>query len=280
MWTVVAVPAATAPVALLKVANTNRIPAGFTLVCDIRPSTALLKRFLVIFAPQARQQSQSLPSTSPSVSSLPVRSMLRDVVRRRAGSLQREKKGCPVVALTNPLEIQSLLKGFSLPGGGMHPAAVSLHPAGLWSAGGGDVLMRKGGRVSVEVMASIVTARVEEMDLTVHTVEGRVTAAEVIDKIREFYHGGSITTNTMWDFTAADASRVESREIREIAVVVSRYGHKRKGGRTALVLPGDLEFGLGRMFSSFTEMEMEMEDNPFEFRCFRNRAEAESWLRG
>ncbi len=137
----------------------------------------------------------------------------------------------------------------------------------------------RGGRVSVGVMASIVTTRVEEMDLTVHTVEGKVTAAEVVDKIREFYHGGPITTNTMWDFSAADAGGVESREIRDIAVLVSRYGQKRKGGRTALVLSGDLEFGLGRMFSSFIEMEMEKEENPFEFRCFRNRAEAEAWLR-
>ncbi len=111
-------------------------------------------------------------------------------------------------------------------------------------------------------------------DLTIHRVEGQIMAEDVKCWIEEYYQGDAITMNTLWDFSRADVSRVQGDDIRDLARLVRQYAEVRRGGRTALVLAGDLEFGLGRMFSVFSAIE----EVPLEFACFRDNDSAEDWL--
>ncbi len=123
-------------------------------------------------------------------------------------------------------------------------------------------------------MKNIITTFVPDKDLTVHRAEGKVLAADIISKIDEYYSGNTVSKKVLWDFSGADASGIESDEVREIARLTRKYADIRKGGRTALVFSGDLEFGLGRMFTAFSRFE----ETPYEFGCFRSLEKAKEWL--
>jgi len=123
-------------------------------------------------------------------------------------------------------------------------------------------------------MEKIITVIDPVRDLTIHQVRGRVSAVEIIACLDDYYNGRKITRNTLWDFSETDLGGVSSADIRRILEVVGKYGKARQGGKTALVLIGELEYGLGRMFSSLGELE----NIPFAVSCFRERARAEEWL--
>ena len=60
----------------------------------------------------------------------------------------------------------------------------------------------------------------------------------------------------------------------EIAEKMSRISQVRRGGKTAFVYDRPLEYGIGRMFQSFSEMA----DMPFEVQSFQSFEEAKAWL--
>ena len=122
-------------------------------------------------------------------------------------------------------------------------------------------------------MATIKTSYDYKNDLTIHTIEGIFISEEAKGKI-ETYYKGNITKNTLWDFTKAEVTKIATSEIQEVVMVARKFAHLRKGGRTALVLPQDLSYGLGRMFETFSEIE----SMPYEIRCFRGLIEAREWL--
>lgn len=111
-------------------------------------------------------------------------------------------------------------------------------------------------------------------DLTVFTVEGKLSADEVQKSISEFYDG-VVTLNVLWDLSGCDASGIQSSEIQDIAQVPRKdAGLSRPGGKTAIVATADIMFGLSRMYELLTQI-----TNPeFETRSFRTIAEAHRWL--
>jgi len=56
--------------------------------------------------------------------------------------------------------------------------------------------------------------------------------------------------------------------------MVQKLGFSRQGGKTAVVAPKDLVYGLARMFQIMSDTD----DFPFETRVFRSYEEAEQWL--
>lgn len=110
-------------------------------------------------------------------------------------------------------------------------------------------------------------------DLTVYTVTGASAADEFIKAIEAFFSEAP-TRLVLWDFSRADISRMASDDIRAVADIVRDKAERRAGGKTALLMPTDISFGLGRMFQAF----LGSDDLPYEFTAFRGMPEARKWL--
>ena len=110
-------------------------------------------------------------------------------------------------------------------------------------------------------------------DLTVVAVEGAVTADQVRDQIIGFLTD-SPTRFVIWDIRNGTLARLTTSDIRTLVEKGAPHAHRRSGGRTAIVSPNDLDYGLSRMFETVAELQ----HVPFEIHVFRNMDEAESWL--
>ena len=89
-------------------------------------------------------------------------------------------------------------------------------------------------------------------DLTVKTVIGRFSADEMLDVIESFYTTQP-TKNVIWDFILADGTQISPKDIEIINQTISKYSHKRIGGKTALVVSRDYGFGMSRMHKASAE---------------------------
>ena len=122
-------------------------------------------------------------------------------------------------------------------------------------------------------MAPIKTSVDNENNLAVHTVKGPVKVEEIAGKIEE-YHTGEPAKFAIWDFTAADLTNFSNEQLRSLVDVGKRFAERRAGGKTALVVPHDLAFALGRMWESHAKLESFAVEN----RAFRSIEEAKNWL--
>ena len=119
-----------------------------------------------------------------------------------------------------------------------------------------------------------IQVRVElESDLTVYTVTGQVTANDVINIIKKFY-GENVTLNVLWDLSQSDVSKLSADDVHSIAHTPRKYAEMRKGGKTAIVAPTDIAFGLARMYEFMTEIQ----NYSFKTQAFRTTQEVYRWL--
>jgi hypothetical protein len=122
-------------------------------------------------------------------------------------------------------------------------------------------------------MATIETTRDDENDLTVFTVKGELTAKEILHFASEYY-AKKTTRLVLWDVTSGTAGAISNDDFRQIAEQMKNYTSKRKGGKTAFVVKSNLDFGLGRMYGAFAEIE----HLPVAYRTFRTIEEAKNWI--
>ena len=122
-------------------------------------------------------------------------------------------------------------------------------------------------------MGTISATYDNEKDLTIVTAEGVITADDLLEWGNSYYEG-PITPLILWDVTNADLSTLKGDQLRKIAEAMSRVSEVRRGGKTAFVYDKPLEFGIGRMFQAYSEME----DMPFEVQSFKSFDEAKAWL--
>jgi hypothetical protein len=115
-------------------------------------------------------------------------------------------------------------------------------------------------------------------NLTVFTVSGDVKADEILSALKAFWEG-EVTLNVLWDARGASGIDLESFHMEAFADFSSHYGDRlkdRQGGRSAIVSPTDLEFGLSRI----VEISQSLRDSPFEIKVFRSIDDAKEWLKG
>ncbi|MDA8139990.1 MAG: hypothetical protein M0036_15185 [Desulfobacteraceae bacterium] len=122
-------------------------------------------------------------------------------------------------------------------------------------------------------MSAIITNIDARNDLTIHTLEGPISSNDIITTIEEYYRGQP-TTHIIWDFTAATLNQCRDEDIQAIAVAANKHSKAWPDSKTALVLPGDLQFGLGRMYETFAELE----NGATQVQSFRGMTEAQAWL--
>lgn len=122
-------------------------------------------------------------------------------------------------------------------------------------------------------MAHIETERDQRNDLIIHRISGQVTGDEIIQRIKEDLNE-SFCQSMIWDFTQADMQTLSVEKLHQVLAVGKSMADARKHGKTAIVAPQDLSFGMGRMYEAFTEIEKFATSN----RSFRNLEQAMQWL--
>ena len=112
------------------------------------------------------------------------------------------------------------------------------------------------------------------MQLTVHRCQGRVAVTD-IEKIIVGFYDQEPTLNVLWDFSEADLSKVTIGEIEQLAKTVNAVSHSRSSGKSAIISPQDISFGLSRVYQAFAESG----EAKSETKVFRNEQEALDWLK-
>lgn len=112
-------------------------------------------------------------------------------------------------------------------------------------------------------------------NLTIFTVVGKVER-EVYEKtFKDFYEKGPVTKFVLFDLTRSVVDHLDSSEVYSLAQTPRTCLGAREGGKTAIVAPSDLTFGLARMFEFTTGKE----GLSFDTSTFRTTDEAMQWLK-
>jgi hypothetical protein len=122
-------------------------------------------------------------------------------------------------------------------------------------------------------MAVIETVVDIQNDLSVFTVNGSLVADEIIERVEEFYTKHP-TKLVLWVMGDVDLSAITNEGIERVIQTAAKYSHKRKEGKTAIVGPKDVEYGLGRVYEAYTGLE----NLPYEYGVFKDVKEAKKWL--
>lgn len=110
-------------------------------------------------------------------------------------------------------------------------------------------------------------------DVTIMKAVGTITHIEIVSVLQEFYTHNP-TKLVIWDLVEASAELITSEYAKKISDFVLGYRGSRTGGKTAIVVSGDLDFGIGRMF----EILGELKEADFEIEVFRNYSNAADWI--
>ena len=105
---------------------------------------------------------------------------------------------------------------------------------------------------------------------------GVLTDTDVMDAYVTFYEGGKWIpgTNELVDLSEADVSPITVDGLVSLADYTEKFfrQHNVENQKTAIYAPGDLPFGLARMYSSLAA------SSPEKIRVFRSFYDAEGWL--
>ncbi len=110
-------------------------------------------------------------------------------------------------------------------------------------------------------------------DLTLVKGTGKLTAEDLLDWMKEFYPD-KITALILWDETETDLSGLDAEALQDIAQRAKQVSDSGKGGQAAVVYGNLLEYGIGRMFQAFCEIE----GLPYEVQSFQDFEAARVWL--
>ena len=80
--------------------------------------------------------------------------------------------------------------------------------------------------------------------------------------------------NALWDFRKGSMAQLLSGDLERIADNAVLHSEKRAGGKTAIVVSRDLEYGLARVLDTLRDIRK----LPYQIEVFRSVEEANQWL--
>jgi hypothetical protein len=121
----------------------------------------------------------------------------------------------------------------------------------------------------------ILTKIDENAKLRTHQVSGTLTIVGLLARLRDLYSSPAFEPdmNVLWDFRAAKVESVTSAEIDELTRFVAAHWATAGKSKGALVVSGDFEFGLSRMYEIFLESK-----SPNDVMVFRDIQKAMAWV--
>ena len=111
-------------------------------------------------------------------------------------------------------------------------------------------------------------------DLTIRKVIGNLTIDELMNDVKEFY-AGQPTKLVLLDLSAGSIATLTAEELRSVARFIQDHANVQIGGKTAIVAPDDLNYGVARMYVAFSEFR----SLPFPVHLFRKLSDALDCLR-
>ena len=122
-------------------------------------------------------------------------------------------------------------------------------------------------------IAQIDIAKDLELQLTIVTVKGDASAAEISKTILT-HNNAQLTRLILWGLSQATLETLTSADIQSFVRTTKKFIEKRAGGKTAVVVPTDLGFGMARIYDSFQEVTQSIVSHM----TFRDKASALKWL--
>ena len=113
----------------------------------------------------------------------------------------------------------------------------------------------------------------QEKDLSTFTTAESFSVQDVCDALDRYY-SGPVTSLLLWDATRLNSSSWQRDDILTAVRKTKEYSHLRAGGKSALVMPRDLHFGLAKMYQAYSEVH----NLKIEIEVFRNIGDARHWL--
>lgn len=115
----------------------------------------------------------------------------------------------------------------------------------------------------------------EALGMAIQEIHGNLSEAEIVKAQRELYveMGFDARRPCLWDATdGLVAAAMSGGEMQSAADRSQNLWRDMAGGRTAILVARDSDFGMGRMYEQMAA------GMPREIRVFRDRAEAIAWL--
>lgn len=112
-----------------------------------------------------------------------------------------------------------------------------------------------------------------EIDLTVFSILGNVTAKDLINVAAKQYKVKA-TTLVMWDFSKGAKNNISVGEVRSLVSEMKQLSEYRGQGKTVFVAPDDLHFGIMRMYQSQIDLKVQF----ISYRVTRTVEDAMAWL--
>ena len=111
-------------------------------------------------------------------------------------------------------------------------------------------------------------------NLTVFTGEGEISYSEAWKAMSRDYRGihPGTTRNILWDLRNASVASITASQVTKLADLSDNYPKQRGGGKTAIVAPHDLDFGIAKQFEG-QSMSLSRE-----FVVFRDIDKAHKWI--
>ena len=121
----------------------------------------------------------------------------------------------------------------------------------------------------------IITNSNKEKNLRHHSIKGLIKVPELIDYLKELQNAPEFDPGmkVLWDLRKADLSLVSTPDVSSIMESVVKQWGKTERNKAALVVSGDLDYGLSRMFQIMLEGETRSKVS-----VFKDMNKAEEWL--
>jgi hypothetical protein len=113
----------------------------------------------------------------------------------------------------------------------------------------------------------------KQYNLAIHKCLNEITGRDILETMQKFYNG-SPTVNILWDLSSASMKEVSKETVRAALNIIQINKSNRQPGKTAIVTPSDLEYGMARMFQIMSNAD----DLPFNVGVFRTLEEARQWM--
>ena len=124
-------------------------------------------------------------------------------------------------------------------------------------------------------MADFADYEFPDQELTVFTVRGVPKPGEILGHAQDhFKRTGGRSRRVLWDMREASFLGIPPETL--VANVAKASKLTQEGYRTAFVLPGDTDYGLGRLLESH----LEVRGLTALYRPFRTMEDAQNWLLG
>jgi hypothetical protein len=121
---------------------------------------------------------------------------------------------------------------------------------------------------------AIVDRRIDtEKDLTIYKVNGELSNEELLRLNNELFIGQS-TEKIIFDFRNGSLKNISTGVFKQKIISSKSRAEKRKEIKVAIIAKKDIDFGMGRMYAAYVEME----DIGVTISVFRTQSEALQWL--